>query len=140
MDVEGIDLSGVNVRCADFPEKLPKGAFSGEEFFHHLNKGTGTKVWVMTHTISLFCPLYIPVERIIYEFGEIPNAWRSICRQLKTHVKLFVQLQDNKVVAVYTGSMNLVNPSNLNLMVRLPKTTHEYWKNYYTHYWVRARK
>ena len=139
IDLEGTDLSKVLVRQYDYPHTHPK-VFSGETFFTHLNKGTGTHLWIMSYTVSRDHYVHIPITRIICEIGghRLRDDPKCVVRLTKTHIKLYLQLIKDKVVAVYTGSQNLVAPTNLNLMVELPKNQNEYFTQFFNHYWSRS--
>ena len=113
--------------------KYPKGlVFDGPSFFEYLNKAQRTSLWVMTYSYSTYCPVYVPLERLIYQEGP-DTAFKH--KRIKNHTKLYIQRLACKTVGVYVGSCNLVPPAGNEIMITAPKETWNFFTKYFLEHW-----
>jgi len=108
--------------------------FDGAGFFKYLIKGRKCFLWVMTYTVSLECPILYLVERLIFSVG--PSPYLHDQRRLKVHSKLYIQWHPNQKdpVACFIGSQNLVKPTGIDLMVRVPSYHNKLCVKYFQHF------
>jgi len=119
----------------DFPDGL---LFDGLGFFNWLNKATKTTLWVATYTVSSDHPLRIQISRLIYYENNNHRLMAKEVRKARSHVKLYLQRRGRKTIGAYTGSQNLVSPTNNELMVKIHPRHHRFLTTYYESLWNQA--